>query len=570
MESGTGYSHSVGYEYDEKNMLTSMVETINGKEKTTSYTYDDDDRITSVTDGTATKNYTYDAFGRLTSQTTKHGSSTVKTDTFGFMPRSTTSQTSSQIQTHTVNIGGTDTVYTYTYDANGNITSITGGGNTVTYAYDSANQLIREDNLAGDYTHTWTYDNAGNILTRTEYDYASAETEPSGTGETVTYTYGDNNWGDLLTGYDGKTISYDKVGNPESDGTWEYDWQHGRQLARMESQSNSGTYWNFTYNADGLRTKRTNGTKTYEYIYNGSQLTQMTVDGKTLTFSYDASGTPLSVNYNGTTYYYVTNIQGDVTAILTSSGTKVVSYTYDAWGNPLATTGSLASTLGAHNPLRYRGYVWDSETELYYLQSRYYNPEVSRFINADVLISNIGGQMLGNNTFGYCLNNPVNLVDSLGLYPQPYFDNPAGELGYKIGQWIGGVIKDFPTKEEHYNRNDYQKEVFETDPRDIINSDDWERQPDAVNKFHKNTIGEQGLDAKDNVKYMTTDRKKEVIINFTNPTEPKIVTDPFNIGTYNFGTGISHVILDVLPYWLWGNSETDSGWEYAYIRLFGA
>ena len=140
----------------------------------------------------------------------------------------------------------------------------------------------------------------------------------------------------------------------------------------------------------------------------------MTVGSDTLTFTYDASGRPLSITLNGTTYYYVTNLQGDVTAILNTSGTAVVTYTYDAWGNPLTTSGDLATTLGTLNPLRYRGYVYDTETELYYLQSRYYDPEVGRFLNADVYAST-GQGILGNNMFAYCNNNPVMGYDPNGM-----------------------------------------------------------------------------------------------------------------------------------------------------------
>ena len=139
----------------------------------------------------------------------------------------------------------------------------------------------------------------------------------------------------------------------------------------------------------------------------------MTVGSDTLTFTYDASGRPLSVTLNGTTYYYVTNLQGDVTAILNTSGTAVVTYTYDAWGNPLATTGTLATTLGTLNPLRYRGYVYDTETELYYLQSRYYDPQIGRFLDADSFTST-GQGLLSNNMFAYCLNNPIAFSDSGG------------------------------------------------------------------------------------------------------------------------------------------------------------
>ena len=163
----------------------------------------------------------------------------------------------------------------------------------------------------------------------------------------------------------------------------------------------------------GLRTQRADGTKTYSYVYNGGTLSQMTVGSDTLTFTYDASGRPLSVTLYGTTYYYVTNLQGDVTAILNTSGTAVVNYTYDAWGNPLTTSGDLATTLGTLNPLRYRGYVYDTETGIYYVSSRYYSPDTERFLNADILVST-GQGILGNNMFAYCRNNPVSRRDISG------------------------------------------------------------------------------------------------------------------------------------------------------------
>ena len=99
--------------------------------------------------------------------------------------------------------------------------------------------------------------------------------------------------------------------------------------------------------------------------------------------------------------------------IADSTGALVVRYSYDAWGKLLSITGSMADTLGVQNPLRYRGYVYDQETGLYYLQSRYYDPEIGRFINADALIAT-GQGMLGNNMFAYCNNNPVNLKDPTG------------------------------------------------------------------------------------------------------------------------------------------------------------
>jgi len=169
-------------------------------------------------------------------------------------------------------------------------------------------------------------------------------------------------------------------------------------------------------------TSRSNGNLGYTYVYNGGSLSKMTYTGlnsATLYFSYDASGRPLSVSYTDanettTTYYYITNLQGDVLAIVDGTGTAVVQYTYDAWGRQLSMTGTMKWTLGMQNPLRYRGYVYDSETSLYYLQSRYYNPEMGRFLNADAFVATGQGE-LGNNMFAYCGNNPVLYKDPSGF-----------------------------------------------------------------------------------------------------------------------------------------------------------
>ena len=191
--------------------------------------------------------------------------------------------------------------------------------------------------------------------------------------------------------------------------------------------SKTGESWAYTYDADGLRTQRTrtanNVTTTWKYVYNGSQLVKMVApseDGdQTLAFAYDAEGTPLTVRWNSSYYYYITNIQGDVIGITDSTGNIVVTYTYDAWGNPLSTTGTLATTLGTYNPLRYRGYVYDTETGLYYLQSRYYDSKIGRFINADsVDYLGVDGTPLSYNLFAYCNNNPIMLSDYNGHAPE--------------------------------------------------------------------------------------------------------------------------------------------------------
>ena len=116
-------------------------------------------------------------------------------------------------------------------------------------------------------------------------------------------------------------------------------------------------------------------------------------------------------------YFYIKNLQGDVMHIATADNTIVASYTYDAWGNIESVTGTLADTVGTINPIRYRGYYYDAETGLYYLNARYYDSEICRFINSDVYIST-GQGILSNNVYIYCLNNPVMLSDHNGYAPE--------------------------------------------------------------------------------------------------------------------------------------------------------
>ena len=292
---------------------------------------------------------------------------------------------------------------------------------TVTYAYDALGQLIRvndpndpkanTEEVSGGTTWLYAYDNGGNILSKTWYPYTTAEAPTGGTA--ITYTYGNAHWKDQLTAYNGTAITYDTIGNPLNDGTWTYTWQNGRQLAEMSS---AGDTVQFRYNADGLRVQKISEvTGTTDYILHGKNIVHLTNCSNSLHFRYDAQNRPALVEYNGATYAYVYDLQGDVVGLVDGNNTMVVSYVYDAWGRPLSVTGSMSTTLGAVQPFRYRGYVWDEETGLYYLRSRYYRPEIFRFINADELI--IG------NLFVYCNNLPINRVDYTGQLDIDFHDS---------------------------------------------------------------------------------------------------------------------------------------------------
>jgi len=156
-------------------------------------------------------------------------------------------------------------------------------------------------------------------------------------------------------------------------------------------------------------------TTSINYYYRGGNLIDALWGSNRIHIFYDAGGSPISIKYNGTQYYYVKNLQGDIVAITNSSGSEVVSYAYDAWGKVLSVTGTQASTVGAANPLRYRGYFYDTETGLYYLGSRYYDPGVGRFVNADdATLIGAGGEFYSFNLFTYCRNNPIRFQDPLG------------------------------------------------------------------------------------------------------------------------------------------------------------
>ena len=248
----------------------------------------------------------------------------------------------------------------------------------------------------------YEYDQGGNILSKKKYVNGALE-------ESKAFTYGNANWRDQLTAVDGVAITYDQIGNPLDDGTWTYTWQNGRQLARMQSVDIDAS---FVYNENGLRVQKTvNGIVT-DYTLHGKNVVHMTQGNDELHFFYDAQNKPAVVVYNGVPYSYVKNLQGDVVALLNSAGAVVVSYVYDAWGRPISKTGTLASTLGTVQPFRYRGYVYDEETEEYYLCTRYYSPEMMRFVNSDLIINQ--DAVLGGNCYCYVSNSPICCIDDSG------------------------------------------------------------------------------------------------------------------------------------------------------------
>ena len=252
-----------------------------------------------------------------------------------------------------------------------------------------------------------------------EYAYSTGELGAAVANDT--YTYG--KWLDRLTAFNGKPIGYDAAGNRTGYDGWTYVWEAGRQLKRM---TKNGSTIDYKYDDNGIRTEKTVNGVTTKYTTIDGRITSQTDGTNTLYFRYDSKNELFGVNVNGTEYVYIKNLQGDVTGIADMSGNVVVQYRYDPWGQVESVTGRLADTLGQLNPMRYRGYYLDSETGYYYLQSRYYEPEMRRFINADDILL---AKLTDNNLFSYCGNEPINQID------------PTGHL--VIRRWMVSSVVDF-------------------------------------------------------------------------------------------------------------------------------
>ena len=402
------------------------------------YTVDGDER------------YYYDGYDRLTSQTNSFsvsGNTSVKfTNQIDYTYVISGYYTSSLVKTYTSTVnGGTPLTYTYTYDQNGNITKVVySTGETIRYVYDDIGQLLREDNGLLGKTFVYTYDNGGNILSKQQYALTAASATPTNPTHTDNFIYSDSEWGDLLTSYGGhRSITYDEIGNPliyyGEQNSYEFTWQ-GRQLVELKKNL---IVFSFTYNDEGIRTSKSrNGVKTNYYL-NGSQIVAEKTNGNVTVYLYDASGRPLGMQYHGASYaantwdvyWYEKNLQGDVVAVYDQAGTKLISYTYDAWGNfTVSYHNDGGNTTAASNPFRYRGYYYDPDLGFYYLGSRYYNPEWGRFLNADnaEVIGATPNALTDKNLFAYCDNNPVMRADHGGA-----FWHIIG--GAAIGGVIGGV-----------------------------------------------------------------------------------------------------------------------------------
>ena len=307
--------------------------------------------------------------------------------------------------TYTYDSNGNTTVKDYgnsksvinTYDTESIITSTSYNNKTYNYTYDVNSQLTAVNGT--NYSASYAYDNRGNITNKTV------------NGASTTFAYSNDGWDDKLTSVNGTSLTYDSNGNVLTYGNKSFTWSSGRNLASITDDDNTYSY---TYDENGIRTSKTVNGKTAYYNTKDGVILSQTDGTDTLYFQYDTNGSPFGFLLNGTQYFYITNQMGDVIGITDTQGNELAQYSYDEWGNTLSTSDNDIANI---NPLRYRGYYYDNETGYYYLQSRYYDPSICRFINSDSFLYAIihKDTITGINLFVYCYNNPIDNSDNSGF-----------------------------------------------------------------------------------------------------------------------------------------------------------
>ena len=366
----------------------------------------------------------YDGDGNITKHTTQvtYESSGLfipaTTESFGLMPPATSDYTILQTKT-----------------------------TSATYEYDKLNRLTRENNERLGKTWTYSYDAGGNITERKEYAYTTAEQLDNETATaTKEYVYRTSGWKDQLLSYDGESIVYDASGNPTTYRGATLGFEAGRRLKSYKKAGDANAY-EFTFDYRGVRnskkTKDADGhDKTWSFYYDedgklwGETKSEKVLQGnfgiKLWTNQITKIGYfHLNSGLAGFTlsrqtgiadavkadYIYRKNALGDIDGIFDTDMNLIGEYVYDAWGNcTIEAAGADNIEIMETNPFRYRGYYWDKELNLYYLQTRYYDPETGRFINADGIeyaleqYKNINAL----NLYSYCNNNPIMGIDPEG------------------------------------------------------------------------------------------------------------------------------------------------------------
>jgi RHS repeat-associated protein len=466
----------VEYGYDELGNVSSIYYKIDDIDNGTDYLYDDEYRISETTYTTLASNFLKRGYD-YTESTDLDRLDNIRlhinvTANALYTENFTYQDYTSRITDITYDFWERDDEnfkFSYQYDDIGNITQIIYLEKTVeirkdNYEYDDLNQLIVEDISYSDiqvedYTNVYQYDQRGNRTSVSKYDYQrDGLDQPQ---YSLDYDYS-TTWLDQVDSYDiiveeieylQEIVSYDVQGNPLeitnfmyidfSGSTYVYDhadldWE-GRTLNSITIKNGSNVTQatiTYTYNDHGYRTSKTitEGTTTEVTYYDllEDKVLHESDGTSDIYYTYDSDGTLISFNEDGDDYFYLYNLQGDVIALIDDTGSTVVKYSYDAYGNVMQPATN-------NNPYTYRGYRYDSEIDMYYLNSRYYNPHIGRFINSDGLLGT-SAEIISTNMYAYCQNNPVIFIDPSGYRMRTFSEYVVDSVTSHTVNYYGSAL----------------------------------------------------------------------------------------------------------------------------------
>lgn len=387
------------YDYRKDNIIIKKIQELGLRNYTYDYEYNNDLTLTKISILNNSFNYLYDSLGRLSE---KNINGNIRTKYHYITKGNKTSTTIDKVEDNGIE-------YTYVYDRLDNITEIRKNGElTNKYYYDNNSQLIKEEDYISNQIKSYSYDYYGNLLSKKIYNINDELLIKEDK-----YEY-NNNLNDLLMKYNDDNITYDSIGNPLTIGNKSLTWINGHELSSYNDNNN---IIEFNYDVKGIRTsKKVNNIETKYYLEDDLIIFESRA-GTMLYYIYNLEGELLGLTLNNNTYYYHKNILGDIVGIIDTNYNEIVTYEYDSWGNITKMVDNSNINLGTMNPFRYRAYYYDTETDLYYLNSRYYSPKLGRFLSVD---ENIGAKekVLSYNNYQYAFNNPITLVDEDGDWPK--------------------------------------------------------------------------------------------------------------------------------------------------------
>lgn len=393
-EKSNNLKSKVLYGYDENGNVISNTFSSGLSTITTNYKYDKNDQLINVSNTDTMTSFTYSENDEIAGIKNKNGTYTLKDyDGAGQLTRIVTNDENGNLLES----------FEYKVDEKGNNTSEKSKEGLSSFIYDKKEQLVKETRANGD-TYEYTYDTVGNRLTKKI---------TKGTSITSSvYGYDSSN---QLISINGVKNQYDNNGNLINDGKRTYVYDAEDRL--IEIKEGTTSIAKYEYDSEGLRMKKTIGTKSVNYHYDENKNVILETDSAAnilVSYVYDKDNRPLTMTKNGQTYTFHSNGRGDITSVTDATSKVVAEFEYDSWGNVIKQSGVEVNNI----PFRYAGYRYDAETKLYYLQQRYYNPEIGRFFNKDPLLG-VKELPISQNGYAYADNNPVMNTDPNGMFSVP-------------------------------------------------------------------------------------------------------------------------------------------------------